>query len=143
MIKKFENFDSGENLDPELEAEIRFIYEMLLKAFDGENIYNFSYRYGKGYKLLKLCRKTDDTIIRSILGSIADYCEEQFEGGADFGDYVEESDLDYLAEFLGEQPIDWSNMSGFQEEWFQDEGDDDYDYDDDQDTDEEEGDNFL
>lgn len=137
MIKKFENFDSNENLDPELEEELKFIYEMLVKAFDGGDIYNFSYRYGKGHKLVKLARKTDDTRIRTILASIADYCQEEHSsGGENLSDYVEESDLDDLGEFLGEPPIDWSQMSGLVEAWMDDDYDDDYDYGD-EDSDEE------
>lgn len=136
MIKKFENFDGGETIDPKLEEELRFILDKLIIAFDGGNIYHFPERYGRGRKLINLARRTEDTNIREILHNVSSFCLEQFEWKSDdIESFIGQSNLDDLAEFLGEPPIVWSEMEGV----FNRDDDDVYSWDDDdyQDSDEE------
>lgn len=64
--------------------------------------------FDNGDILLTLSQTTDDSRIKNILSSVAEYCELESEGSAEIIlEWITDDDCDYIAKFLGLEPLDY------------------------------------
>lgn len=104
-MKLFENF--GAELDPKLIKALKDICTCYKSECMG-NTEHLSEYFDNGDILLTLSQTTDDSRIKNILSSVAEYCELECEGSAEIIlEWITDDDCDYIAKFLGLEPLDY------------------------------------
>jgi hypothetical protein len=120
-IKTFENFNS---LDPNLVKSLKTIVTSFKTEMLGSTVH-LSEEFGEGYELKDLAEYCGDEKIASILNRVAKISLEECEGSAvNILEIVDEEDCDYIAQFLGLQPLNYEELWTQEEEktWYSDYG---------------------
>ena len=111
-VKTFENFNS---LDPSLVKSLKTIATSFKTEVLGSTVH-LSEEFGEGYELKDLSQSCGDEKIASILNRVADASLEECEGSSvNILEVVNEEDCDYIAQFLGLQPL------AYEKDWTQEE----------------------
>lgn len=120
-IKTFENFNS---IDPNLVKSLKTIVTSFKTEMLGSTVH-LSEEFGEGYELKDLAEYCGDEKIASILNRVAKISLEECEGSAvNILEIVNEEDCDYIAQFLGLQPLNYEELWTQEEEktWYSDYG---------------------
>jgi hypothetical protein len=116
-VKTFENFNP---LDPNLVKSLKTIVTSFKTEMLGSTVH-LSEEFEEGDELRRLAQSCDDQKIASILEIVADACFDECEGSTvNILEIIDEEDCDYIAQFLGLDPLAYEELWTQEEEknWY-------------------------